>query len=72
MGAGVLMMARKPNGGLKETVSWSAEIELVEALDEYRNSLFPVPDRSQVISEAVNQFLFGKLGRCGKRSADEK
>jgi hypothetical protein len=55
-------MARPKNGVEKEGVTWSAECELLEAIDDLRNGRFPVPDRSAMISELVYFALYGLRG----------
>lgn len=64
-------MARPKNGVAKEVVSWSAEVELLEAVDELRSSRFPVPDRSAMISELVYFALYGLRGNKPTGKAEE-
>jgi len=64
-------VARPKNGVAKEVVSWSAECELLEAVDELRSRRFPVPDRSAMISELVYFALYGLRGNKPTNNVDE-
>lgn len=64
-------MARPKNGVAKEVVSWSAECELLEAVDDLRSRRFPVPDRSAMISELVYFALYGLRGNKSNGNGEE-
>ena len=68
-----MSMARPKRSTETEQITWYAELHLVEGIDRIRNSRFPIPDRTAIISELMDKALYGAVPRCenDKRKREE-
>jgi hypothetical protein len=69
-----MSMARQKTD--KVPVDWYAEPDLLEDIEKYRLSSFPVHSLSSTISDLLYKAMYGASGRCvngnGKRENEQR